>query len=165
MPGRRSGTLTLDWSQAAATTNSGEITFDLRLPASGRRQLEITAPINVELTVDSGLIEAGEASAREPKQRMWRLSLSGDPLTKLHVRTIQSSPDSGPLVAVREATNYSVLGSEIDLETTWSLDVLQQPIKLLEVQVDPALQITAVRLARKVCPFRSLRQVPIVRPS
>jgi hypothetical protein len=150
-----SGTLLLDWNQAGIKGQAGETTFDLRLPAALQRRLQIATPANVELTVDGGLVSAGEPATEDPRQRLWTIDLLGGSPVVLHARPIRPQEDSGPLVTVRELATYAVWQSTLDVETTLTLDILRQPLKQIELEVDRPLQISAVALGEHRLAFRT----------
>src|SRR5262245_14433785 len=147
-----SGTLKLGWSQPASRVESGLTTFELQLPAAPRRRLEIVAPSGFELASDSGLITSA-AAAGEPTGRVWTIDLNADPRTVLHVRASGAAGNAGPLVVAREATNYAVHGSAVDLLATLTLDVLRQPVTELEFAVDAAIHVTEIRAGSEALPL------------
>ena len=142
----QSGTLLLDWNHAGIKGQAGETTFDLRLPAALRRRLQIATPANVELTVDAGLVSPSEPAAEDPRQRLWTIDLLGGSPIVLHAHPVRPQEDAGPLVTVRELASYTVGRSTLDVETTLTLDILRQPLKQIELEVDRPLRITAVAL-------------------
>ena len=81
-----SGTLRFTWSLAAAASTGNETTFDLRIPAATRRRLEITAPKNMEMAIDGGLIIGSGPSRDDPEQRVWSMELGGKTQTRLTAR-------------------------------------------------------------------------------
>ena len=149
----RSGVLSLRWDHATAVGTANDMVFDLRLPMAIQRQLQITTSTNVELTCESGLVSSREIPGPE-MGRLWTIQLDGRPLTRLGIRKIQPGPGAAPPFIVREATNCAVVGSSVDFETTFALDVLQAPLGQLELRVDSTVQVTDVRIAERTVPFR-----------
>jgi hypothetical protein len=151
-----SGTLRLRWNQAAAETAPGTSRFTLRLPIAPRRRLEITAPKEIELEVEGGLISQRDARTANSNDRMWLIDLTGAMETRLYARQAGAQQQVDGLVIVREETQYNVLPSVIDMKTSFTLDLLRQPAHQIKLEVDRGLQITAARIADQSMPFAAM---------
>jgi hypothetical protein len=148
-----SATLKLSWQQAAADTTAGVDWFDLRLPIAPRRRLEIMAPKDIELTIEGGLILDYEIRAMNAHERVWPIELTSAAKIRLFARHANAIGKTDRMVIVREETIYSVLPAVLDLETTFTLDVLRKPLQELKFDVGAGLQITRVRIADQNLPF------------
>lgn len=142
-----SGELSLKWRQAANEVIDGRQSFALQFPSAPYRRLEINAPANIELAIDSGLIVSSQPSSEEPDRRNWLIELTGATNIRLEANAKRQTHLTTPRAIVRDTTAYNVLPAAVDFETTVNLDVLEQslsafsftasqPIHLLSVQVN-----------------------------
>ena len=90
----KSGTLRLEWVHAASPSAPDETTFELQLPAAARRELEIVAHGDLELSMDDGLLVAKQPGGQNSGEQVWRFALSGHPLTRLHARSLNNRRES-----------------------------------------------------------------------
>jgi hypothetical protein len=149
-----SGILELDWSLSPAETSPAKTVFVVRLPPATIRRLEIWTPSVVRLESDSGIVSPSPVSPEQPGERMWTIDLSGTPEVRLSVHSLGTESHDRPLVVVRESANYSLLSASLDLESTFTLDVLAEPVHELKLRIDSGLRVTAVRLGDREVPCR-----------
>jgi hypothetical protein len=151
-----SGVLVLDWSCPAAAASGGETLIVLRLPPAGSRRLEITAPSALDLAASSGLTGAGKSTGGAlgaGSERLWTVDLDGAAEVTLRVRPREANASTQPLLTVRESTICSVFRSQVDVNSTFSIDVLERAAEEIQLHCDPSLQVTEVRLGDKNVPF------------
>jgi hypothetical protein len=150
---KESGTLRLEWKQEAADVSGGMSRFDLRLPNAPRRRLEITAAPDIELEIDGGLILDREVRPVNSGERVWPIELTGAAEIRLHAKKINAKQSAGGRIVVREDTHYNVLPAVIDLQTSFTLDVLREPLRELMIDIDKGVEVTAVQIDQQRLPF------------
>src|SRR5262249_14973768 len=75
---------------------------------------------------------------------------------RLYTRSASTRQSIDRPIIVREETQYSVLPAVIDLQTSFTLDVLGEPLQGLKLDLARGLQITAVRISDKSLPFAAV---------
>ena len=146
-----SGTLQARWTLAASYRDEDDIIFDLQLPACPINRLDLQVPADLELTTSDGvarrvvLDEDPAAAASGPSAvtdvDVWNLDLGGQNECQLRLRR-KSAPS--PRIGLRQSNRYTVAEDGVDLVTNLALDCVEQSIHHLQVELDPALQITQV---------------------
>ena len=145
----RSGTLELGWSQRGERAAGVGVSFDLQLPAAPRCQLEIETSADEKLKTDAGLIVGHEAIAGQAERSLWKVEFGGRAQSRIAIHRPQPHTSSQSLGVVRETASYALLPAAIDLDSILLLDVLGQPLTSLTLEVDPALEVTAIKLGEQ----------------
>lgn len=154
----RNGSLQLKWKQSAADASRDTSRFDLRLPAAPRRQLEITAARDIELEVEGGLILNRDVKSIDSDERIWSIALTGAAEIRLHARKFSAQQATDGRIVVREETQYNVLPGVIDLQTSFTLDLLREPLRELILDVDAGMEVTAIQIDQQRLPYSIVPQ-------
>ncbi len=152
----RSGTLSLDWSLAGRRDERGSLSFEIILPPVPVARLELDLPPGMSLAVEGGIASRPDSASSDRAANRWHIEAGGASRLVLHVVQSSQSAPAEPLVLVREANEYQVQASAIDLESTLKLDIFRQPIRQLTIAYDESLTLAQVRLGSQVLAWSPL---------
>ena len=152
VPVERSGELELTWTLHGQRSESGRIEFSLVLPPSPSNQLVLALPAGLTPRCADAVIipEQAEQPAEveegeDPPQRRWRLELGGTHQTRVTVVPEEVRRNRRQLVLLRQSAVYAIAPSALELQMELHLDVFHEPLRQLELEVHPDLQITGAR--------------------
>jgi hypothetical protein len=150
----RAGTLQFDWSLRGKRDERGDVVFQLQIPPAPQCHLLLEVPADRVLTVEPGIAQLqppAEGDKTPPPEgaaaalRTWSLELGGSREVSLRVAR-RRGKSAAPVVLVREAINYAVQSSAIDVEAALEIDVLEQSLTQITLTADEPFQPTGIRL-------------------
>lgn len=136
------GTLEIEWSQAGQRDVAGTLSFDIQLPPSPETTLELDLPADMAPSANAGIASAGEV---KQNRRMWRLELGGHHACLLRISAGDPASQRRRLALLRTATNYEFSARGIDVTCQWKIDVQHDPLKQLQLTLDPGLRLISAR--------------------
>ncbi|MCI0456536.1 MAG: hypothetical protein L0Z62_06100, partial [Gemmataceae bacterium] len=145
-PGKQ--TLALDWS-ARSESAPGELHFDLRLPACALTSLELDLPVDHRVTVRDTCQLSGPQPAETPDRRRWRIECAGRSQIYLMIRRLLKPDQPPPLVLAQLETTQTLEPDLVETEFVFHLEVLQNRIRELVCECDPALKPVHVSLRNR----------------
>ena len=161
-----SGVLQYDWTRRGEIKENGDIVIELSLPAAPLSTLSLQIPPDATLTSDFGIVslrkpgaeEARTGAAESPSApdtfKTWDLDLGGAQQATLRISRDSELPQDDTLVLARETSSYSLQPSTVDLDATFDVDVLRQPVDELRLVVDSPLALTSLRLGERELEWR-----------
>jgi hypothetical protein len=151
----RSGTLSFSWSLQVQPGSGRTDVFRLLFPPAPSNELRLALPADRMPVVDQGFVEPLEQPAGEPAApRVWLLQLRGESPAELQIVPREVPPAHRRLILTRQASRYAVTNAGLEYQTTFSLDVHNQPLKALAIEVDPELRVLGARLGQAELPVR-----------
>ncbi|MCC6418931.1 MAG: hypothetical protein IT429_11910 [Gemmataceae bacterium] len=137
-----------DWSLRGGTV-SGDLTFDLQVPACPVASLELTLPADHTATTARGTaLLSGPHDAGDPRLRLWRLQFAGRSRVDLTVRRPEGDGRAGPLVLAQLEATQQLTPQHVAARYDFQLEVLHQGGRELTFDHDPALQPYDVTVSR-----------------
>ncbi|MHB8952804.1 MAG: hypothetical protein ACYC4U_07465 [Pirellulaceae bacterium] len=149
-----SGDLHFPWTLRGVPGEWGECRFEISLAAAPLNRLTIDLPSDLVLSADRGVVTppdslpdtAGTAPAGSNGLQRWSLQLGGHHQCRLTVAPRQADHRRQQLVNVQQDTTYRLMDDGLEVECNVELSIHRAPLNELVFEVDPALQITVVRL-------------------
>jgi hypothetical protein len=139
----RCGTLEIEWSLRGTRSSDRGLVFDFALPKVIRSSLQLDLPDGKLASATQGAFVArpdqpGSAGA-------WQLELGGNHQFTLNIIDADSANGSQRLALVRQTTTYSFSPRGLELTVQLTIDAGKEPLRQLELSVDPRLQLLAIR--------------------
>ncbi len=149
-----SGELLLPWTLRGVTGEWGECRFELSLASAPLSRLVIDLPSDLVLSTDRGLVtppdaaenETGAGPAGPVGLQPWIIQLGGHSRCVLTVAPRQADHRRQQFVSVQQNTTYRLMDDGLEVECDVELAIHRAPLSELVFEVDPDLQVTAVRL-------------------
>jgi hypothetical protein len=138
-----SGQLKLDWSLRRRRDGGGPASFQLQLPACPATTLILDLPDDCVPVPERGIVVG--KSAAEKGRLKWRIELGG--LNRLALRLAPREADNGSPAPIhlRETLTYDLAPRGVDVTAQWKLDVRAEPLRRMEVELEPGLRVVNVR--------------------
>lgn len=141
----RSGVLELDWllqlRHEATDTYSGE----LELPECASSSLMLDLPERVSPLISAGVV-IGPLESPEAGRRRWRVELGGNHRVTLRIAPGEVARQAQAVTLLRESFTYDFSARGVELTATLDLEALSQPVRRVEVVLDPGLQLVSAQI-------------------
>jgi len=141
----RPGTLRLTWSIRGRRETADTWSVDLDLPRATTSTLEFDLPIGQAPKASAGVL-SGSSVGADKRYRRWTLELGGEHRLGLRVSPDQVVDESQALSSVRQSFTYDFSPRGVDLTAALELEAVQQPLRRVELALDPGLEILSARL-------------------
>lgn len=138
----RSDALLLDWSLRGKRDAGGALVFKLELPPSAICRFNVDLPESIVPVLDDG-VAAG--SSVDQKRGRWRFELGGRTHSVLKLQASESHGRQRRLVLLQEKTTYRFSPGGLDVASQLKLDVHREPIRRLQLDLDPPLRVVSVQ--------------------
>jgi hypothetical protein len=149
----RSGSLQFDWTLRGTREPGGGWRYNFELPLAPSSSLELDLPSTLQLRTKSGIVV--QSSAVDGNRRRWQLALGGH--NRFWVLLSSPEEDRGlQRVALRQSHTYNLSSRELELTSQLSLDVPQEPLRQLEITLEPSLRLLAARHGETPVPWSVL---------
>lgn len=139
----KSGTLLIEFSIRADRDATSSTRFSLAFPKSPFSSLELELGADLSVDASEGILAAESTSEAAP--RRWHLELGGRHACTLDIHPSDAASERRRLALLQEKVTYNATVRGLDVEAQWTLDVHNEPLKHLEVRLDPGLRLVAVQ--------------------
>ena len=145
----KSGVYEITWSLLGKVDSYGHQQFEFSIPPSSSNSLLLSIPRALTPIVDQGIVEMLESpeaiGGGLPNERTWRIDLGGRTTARITMLDESSVDEQSPLTLVREVSSYVVSSSQVALTVDFHLDMLDKPLKQLELTLDGDLELVPSR--------------------
>ncbi len=144
-----SGTLEFSWSIQGQPTEEGGWRFTAALPHTPLATLEIDLPVGMQPNLGQGVLS--RQSAAEGGRWQWHAELGSEPHLDLTLAPAQFEHQTSE-ATVRQSTRYELTPRGMQISATWTIDTAATPLKELELQLDPGVNLLEARQGDLVVP-------------
>lgn len=147
----RTGSLHFTWSLRGERNTPDTLLFDLELPKTPTKQLDLDLPIDQVLLASRGVVsQIGEPVAG---RQTWRLELGGQDRVSLRVVSASAANERRRLTLLRQATSYDFSPHGVQVASDWTIDVHHEPLANITLNLEPTLRLVMARLAGTDIPW------------
>lgn len=138
----RRGTLVLDWSLRGRRDSSGSLLFAFEVPAAAVCRLDLDLPGSLVASMAEGLATGDDDGRRQGK---WRFELGGRTRALLKLDAKEGPGRPRRLALLHEKTTYRLSPGGLDVAAQLKLDVHRDPLRRLELDLEPHLRVVSVQ--------------------
>jgi hypothetical protein len=153
----RDGTLIVDWSLRGHRDAGGSLLFAIDLPASGVSRLELALPQSVVASSADAVVVSDDVQHR---QGQWQFEAGGRSHISLKLDLDDAPSRAQPLVLLQEKTTYRLLPLGLEVTSQLKLDVHRDPLRRLQVELQPQLGAVSVQSGGVELPFSTTPAEP-----